>query len=44
MAPFDALYGSLCRSPMRWLEGGQQLVVGLEILQDSQRVIETICQ
>ena len=35
MAPFEALYGRPCRSPTCWLEGGEQLIVGLELLQDS---------
>ena len=32
MAPFEALYGRPCRSPTCWLEGGELLIVGPEML------------
>ena len=42
MASFEALYGRPCRSPTCWLEGEEQLLVGPELLQDSQRTVELI--
>lgn len=42
MTPFEVLYGRPCRSPTCWLEEVQSLAVGPEMLQDSQRLIETI--
>ena len=44
MAPFEALYGRPCRSPTCWLEGGEPLIVGPEMLQESQRTVELIRQ
>ena len=41
MAPFDALYGRPCRSPSCWIESGNPLVLGPDmILEASERVEE----
>ena len=42
MAPYDALYGRKCRSPVHWDEVGQQNLVGPEILQQTQDVVAKI--
>ena len=44
MAPFEALYGRHCRSPTCWLESGEQLILGPELLRDFQRTVELIRQ
>ena len=44
MAPFKTLYGRPCRSPTWWLEGGELLIVGPEMLQETQRMVELIRQ
>lgn len=36
IAPLEALYGSPCRLPTCWLEGGELLKVGPKLLQVSQ--------
>nr|CAD1825845.1 unnamed protein product [Ananas comosus var. bracteatus] len=33
MAPFEALYGRKCRSPLHWSEIGERLILGLDVLQ-----------
>ena len=35
MAPFEALYGRKCRSPICWDEVGEQQVMGPEMVQDT---------
>ena len=33
MAPYEALYGRKCRTPMCWDEAGERKLVGSEIVQ-----------
>ena len=35
MAPFEALYGQKCRTPVCWLEAGENRFVGPEIVQET---------
>src|SRR5262249_17946234 len=35
MAPFEALYGRPCRSPVCWEEVGERRLLGPELIQDS---------
>ncbi|EOY19023.1 Uncharacterized protein TCM_043642 [Theobroma cacao] len=44
MAPFEALYGWRCRSPIRWLEVGERKLLGLELVQDAFKKIHMIRQ
>ncbi|XP_040997139.1 uncharacterized protein LOC121243138 [Juglans microcarpa x Juglans regia] len=42
MAPYEALYGRKCRSPLYWDEVGERQVLGPEIIQKTTEKIETI--
>ena len=42
MAPFEALYGRPCRSPSCWLETGERLVLGPDLVRDSIEKIDLI--
>ena len=42
MAPYEALYGRKCRSPVHWDEVGEWKLVGPEILQQTQDVVAKI--
>ena len=42
MAPYEALYGRKCRSPVHWDEVGEQKLVGSEILQQTQDIVAKI--
>jgi len=33
MAPYEALYGRKCRKPLCWFETGENLVLGLDMIQ-----------
>ncbi|EOY03318.1 Uncharacterized protein TCM_018216 [Theobroma cacao] len=44
MAPFEALYGRRCRSPIRWLEVGERKLLGPELVQDATEKIRVIRQ
>nr|CAD1818599.1 unnamed protein product [Ananas comosus var. bracteatus] len=36
MAPYEALYGRKCRSPLHWSEVGERLVMGPDVLQEAE--------
>ncbi|KAL0546671.1 hypothetical protein IC582_016583 [Cucumis melo] len=42
MAPFEALYGRCCRSPVCWGEVGEQRLMGLELVQSTNEAIQKI--
>ncbi|KAA0035721.1 ty3-gypsy retrotransposon protein [Cucumis melo var. makuwa] len=42
MAPFEALYGKCCRSPVCWGEVGEQRLMGPELVQSTNEVIQKI--
>ncbi|KAI5390343.1 hypothetical protein KIW84_075598 [Lathyrus oleraceus] len=42
MAPFEALYGRRCRTPLCWYESGESVVVGPEIGQQTTEKIKMI--
>ena len=44
MAPFEALYGRWCKSPLNWSEPGEQVIFGPDLVTDAEekvRVIQT---
>jgi hypothetical protein len=42
MAPFEALYGRKCRSPVCWYETGEKILLGPELVQDTTDKIKRI--
>ena len=42
MAPFEALYGRRCRTPLCWYESGESVVVGPEIVQQTTDKVKMI--
>ncbi|TYK26797.1 pol protein [Cucumis melo var. makuwa] len=42
MAPFEALYGKCCRSPVYWDEVGEQRLMGPELVQSTNEAIQKI--
>lgn len=42
MAPYEALYGHKCRSPICWVEVGERRLLGLEIVQVTSEKIHLI--
>nr|GFC64203.1 reverse transcriptase domain-containing protein [Tanacetum cinerariifolium] len=43
-APFEALYGRKCRSPVCWIEVGEAQILGLELIQEMTEKIVQIKQ
>ncbi|KAI3787749.1 hypothetical protein L2E82_00138 [Cichorium intybus] len=42
MAPFEALYGSMCRTPTCWSEAGEKPLAGPEIITETEAKIKSI--
>ena len=42
MAPFEALYGWKCRTPLNWSETGEGLVFGPEALQEAGDKVQLV--
>jgi hypothetical protein len=42
MAPFEALYGRKCRTPLNWSEIGDSQIFGPDILQEAEEKVHMI--
>lgn len=42
MAPFEALYGQLCRSPMCWVDVGDGPMLGLQLVQETTKKVALV--
>ena len=42
MAPYEALYGRKCRSPLHWDEVGERTILGPELVQQSAEVVKRV--
>jgi hypothetical protein len=42
MAPYEALYGRKCQSPVCWFETGEKLLLGPDLLQETTDKIRHI--
>ena len=44
MAPYEALYGRLCRSPICWTEVGESSITGPDLIRDTSKKVSLIRQ
>ena len=42
MAPYEALYGSKCRSPVHWYETGESIVTAPEFVENTTNAVKKI--
>jgi hypothetical protein len=42
MAPFEALYGRRCRTPLNWSEAGERTLFGLDLVKHTEEKVEVI--
>jgi transposase InsO family protein len=42
MAPFEALYGRKCRTPLAWSEVGERTLFGPEIIEEAEEKVEKV--
>ena len=42
MAPYEALYGRPCRSPLGWTEVGESFIIGPDLIRDTSEKVSLI--
>jgi len=42
MAPYEALYGRKCRTPLCWHQDGEAVLVGLELLAQTTKKVRMV--
>ena len=42
MAPYEALYGRRCRTPMYWIELDEHKIIGLDLVKDTEEKVQII--
>ena len=42
MAPYEALYGRPCRSPLCWTEVGESSIIGPDLIRDTSEKVSLI--
>ena len=44
MAPFEALYGCKCRTPLNWVEPGERRYYGFDFVKEAEKQVLVIQQ
>jgi hypothetical protein len=42
MAPFEALYGRRCRTPLNWIEPGEKAIFGPDLVEMAKETVSCI--
>jgi hypothetical protein len=42
MAPFEVLYGQWCHTPLKWIEPGEKVIFGPDIVEKAKVIIRHI--
>jgi hypothetical protein len=42
MAPFEVLYGRRCRTPLNWIEPGEKVIFGPDLVKQAEATIHLI--
>ena len=42
MAPYEALYGRKCRTPLCWTELSEKKIIGLDLIQETEEKVKII--
>jgi hypothetical protein len=42
MAPFEALYGRCCRTPLNWIEPGEKRIFGPNLITEANKTVRCI--
>jgi hypothetical protein len=42
MAPFEALYGRKCRTPLNWVEPGERRFYGIDFVEEAEEQVRAI--
>jgi hypothetical protein len=42
MAPFEVLYGRRCRTPLNWIESGEKVIFGPDLVEEAEATVRRI--
>jgi hypothetical protein len=42
MAPFEVLYGRQCRTPLNWIEPGEKVIFGPDLVEEVEATVRCI--
>jgi hypothetical protein len=42
MAPLEVLYGHPCRTPLNWIESGEKVIFGPDIIDEAEAMVHRI--
>ena len=42
MAPYEALYGRKCKTPLCWTELREKKIIGLDLIQETEEIVKVI--
>jgi hypothetical protein len=42
MAPFEVLYGHRCRTPLNWIEPGEKVIIGPDLVEEAEATVRHI--
>jgi hypothetical protein len=42
MAPFEVLYGHRCRTPLNWIEPGEKVIFGPNLVQEAESIVHQV--
>jgi hypothetical protein len=42
MAPFEVLYGRRCHTPLNWIELGEKVIFGLDLVEEAEATVHRI--
>jgi hypothetical protein len=42
MAPFEVLYGCRCCTPLNWIEPGEKVIFGLDLVEEAEVTVHRI--
>jgi hypothetical protein len=42
MAPFEVLYGRRCHTPLNWIEPGEKMIFGPDIIEEAETIVRRV--
>jgi hypothetical protein len=42
MAPFEVLYGCRCRTPLNWIEPGEKVIFGPDLVEEAESIVHQV--
>jgi hypothetical protein len=42
MAPFEVLYGCRCHTPLNWIEPGEKMIFGPDLVEEAETIVSHI--